>query len=131
MIEREQMEMDVVFVGAGPANLAAALHLKKESRNTTSWSKRELNTAKDRRSRDRHRRERLVRRCSYLVGRGDGPDRDTRTDAGFSRARLSGRYGRYGRCGVVSDKRNRLIAPITPPPLKNKGKYIVSLSKRL
>ncbi len=28
MIEREQIEMDVVFVGAGPANLAAALHLK-------------------------------------------------------------------------------------------------------
>ena len=27
-IEREQLEMDVVFVGAGPANLAAALHLK-------------------------------------------------------------------------------------------------------
>ncbi len=29
MIEREQIEMDVVFVGAGPANLAGALHLKK------------------------------------------------------------------------------------------------------
>ncbi len=28
MIERERIEMDVVFVGAGPANLAAALHLK-------------------------------------------------------------------------------------------------------
>ncbi len=30
MIEREQLEMDVVFVGAGPANLAAALHLKNK-----------------------------------------------------------------------------------------------------
>ena len=30
MIEREQIEMDVVFVGAGPANLAGALWLKKE-----------------------------------------------------------------------------------------------------
>ena len=30
MIEREQIPMDVVFVGAGPANLAAALHLKSE-----------------------------------------------------------------------------------------------------
>ena len=30
MIEREQIPMDVVFVGAGPANLAAALHLKNE-----------------------------------------------------------------------------------------------------
>src|SRR6266567_2783588 len=31
MIEREQIPMDVVFVGAGPANLAAALHLKSEA----------------------------------------------------------------------------------------------------
>ncbi|MBK7706616.1 MAG: hypothetical protein IPJ30_12775 [Acidobacteria bacterium] len=30
MIEREQLEMDVIFVGAGPANLAAALHLKSK-----------------------------------------------------------------------------------------------------
>src|SRR5688500_9716235 len=30
MTEREQIPMDVVFVGAGPANLAAALHLKNE-----------------------------------------------------------------------------------------------------
>jgi ribulose 1,5-bisphosphate synthetase/thiazole synthase len=29
MIEREQIEMDVVFVGAGPANLAGALGLKE------------------------------------------------------------------------------------------------------
>ncbi|HEX9928193.1 MAG TPA: electron transfer flavoprotein-ubiquinone oxidoreductase [Pyrinomonadaceae bacterium] len=28
-MEREQLEMDVVFVGAGPGNLAAALHLTK------------------------------------------------------------------------------------------------------
>ena len=29
MIERDQLEMDIVFVGAGPANLASAYHLKK------------------------------------------------------------------------------------------------------
>ena len=37
MIEREQLEMDVVFVGAGPANLAAALHLKNKLPNTTNY----------------------------------------------------------------------------------------------
>ena len=31
MIEREQIEMDVVFVGAGPANLAGALWLKQKA----------------------------------------------------------------------------------------------------
>ena len=29
MSEREILELDVVFVGAGPANLAAAYHLAK------------------------------------------------------------------------------------------------------
>ncbi|HBB87301.1 MAG TPA: hypothetical protein DC047_06770, partial [Blastocatellia bacterium] len=28
-LERETLEMDVVFVGAGPANLSGALHLAK------------------------------------------------------------------------------------------------------
>ena len=28
-MERETLEMDVVFVGAGPANLAGALHLAR------------------------------------------------------------------------------------------------------
>lgn len=32
MSEREQVPMDVVFVGAGPANLAGALHLKREAK---------------------------------------------------------------------------------------------------
>ncbi|MBK9767057.1 MAG: hypothetical protein IPP63_08545 [Chloracidobacterium sp.] len=40
MIEREQIEMDVVFVGAGPANLAAALHLKSEIKGTTNLSRK-------------------------------------------------------------------------------------------
>ena len=48
-MERETLEMDVVFVGAGPANLSGALHLarlikthneevhKRETRRHAAW----------------------------------------------------------------------------------------------
>ena len=36
MIEREQIEMDVVFVGAGPANLAALCTSRPRSGVTTN-----------------------------------------------------------------------------------------------
>ena len=42
MIEREQIEMDVLFVGAGPANLAAALHLKSEIKRHDSMIEHKL-----------------------------------------------------------------------------------------
>ena len=29
MIEREALELDILFVGAGPASLAGAIHLKR------------------------------------------------------------------------------------------------------
>ena len=34
-VERESMEVDVLFVGAGPATLAAALHLMRQVEATT------------------------------------------------------------------------------------------------
>ncbi|HYP53817.1 MAG TPA: hypothetical protein VEQ42_09780 [Pyrinomonadaceae bacterium] len=43
-MERESIEMDVVFVGAGPANLSGALHLARlvrEHNEAVSAGKRE------------------------------------------------------------------------------------------
>src|SRR5436853_7172956 len=44
MIKRESLEMDVVFVGAGPANLSGALHLARlvaEHNEAVTGGKRE------------------------------------------------------------------------------------------
>ncbi len=82
MIEREQLEMDVVFVGAGPANLAAALHLKnaiKEHDELVAF--RQKTRQGNRRTRNRHYRKRRERRRAYFVGRGDGSDCPARIDA--------------------------------------------------
>src|SRR5688500_4607819 len=130
MIEREQIEMDVLFVGAGPANLAAALHLKNE-----------------------------IKRYDSLVERGikHGPKIG---DIEIGIIEKGSFVGSHILSGAVMDpiairelmpdflaqgfpvdavvtedafwyltEGGGYNAPIIPPPLKNKGKYIVSLSK--
>lgn len=129
MIEREQLEMDIVFVGAGPANLAAAYHLKKQI--------------------DLHNE--MVEK-GFRSGKKIG-------DIEIGIIEKGSRVGAHILSGAVMDPRairelmpdfleqgcpvdtvvtkdaawylteDRMIkAPITPPPLKNKGKYILSLS---
>ncbi len=130
MIEREQLEMDVVFVGAGPANLAAALHLKS-----------------------------LVKKHDELVAKGLKKGR-TLGDLEIGIIEKGAAVGAHILSGAVMDPiairelmpdfieqgcpvdstvesdafwyltENRAFnAPITPPPLKNHGKYIISLSR--
>lgn len=130
MIEREKLEMDIVFVGAGPANLAAAYHLRK-----------------------------LIGEHDELVRSGskNGPELDETEIAIIEKG---SRVGAHVLSGAVMDpvairelmpdfleqgcpvdtavtkdaawyltKKRSFTAPITPPPLKNKGKYILSLSR--
>jgi electron-transferring-flavoprotein dehydrogenase len=130
MIEREQIEMDVVFVGAGPANLAAALHLKNE-----------------------------IKRHDELVGQGKKKG-SAIGDIEVAIVEKGSFVGAHILSGAVMDpiairelmpdflaqgcpvdtvvtddavwyltEKRGFKAPITPPPLKNKGKYIVSLSR--
>lgn len=129
MIEREKIEMDVVFVGAGPANLAAALHL----RNSIA------------------EHDQLVERGVFRNKIGDIEIGIVEKGAYVGAHILSGAvmdpiairelmpdFLEQG-CPVDSvvtedafwymTKNKAVTAPITPPPLKNKGKYIISLSK--
>ena len=131
MIEREQIEMDVVFVGAGPANLAAALHLKNE-----------------------------IRSHNDFVEKGRLPGRHKVDDIEIGIIEKGSFVGAHILSGAVMDpiairelmpdfldqgcpvdsvvmedafwyltESSSITAPLVPPPLKNKGKYIVSLSK--
>ncbi|CAN5285991.1 electron transfer flavoprotein-ubiquinone oxidoreductase [soil metagenome] len=130
MIEREQIEMDVVFVGAGPANLAAALHLKSEIR----------------------RHDEMIEK-GYKSGHPIG-------DIEIAVVEKGPFVGAHILSGAVMDpiairelmpdflaegfpvdtvvtedafwyltEKSGFNSPVVPPPLKNKGKYIVSLSK--
>ncbi len=130
MIEREQIEMDVLFVGAGPANLAAALHLKSE-----------------------------IKKHNEYVEKGRLPGRAI-DDLEIAIIEKGSFVGAHILSGAVMDpiairelmpdfleqgcpvdsvvtedafwyltEKSSINAPIVPPPLKNKGKYIISLSK--
>jgi hypothetical protein len=76
-MERESLEMDVVFVGAGPANLSGALHLTQliEKAKSEGTDLGEIQIAVTRKGR--------VRRCPHLIRRGYGSEGPGRTDSRF------------------------------------------------
>jgi electron-transferring-flavoprotein dehydrogenase len=130
MIEREQIEMDVVFVGAGPANLAAALHLKSEIKKHDELVEKG------------YRQGRVIGDLEIAIVE-KGPFVGAHILSGavmdpIAMRELMPDFLAQG-CpvdAVVTEdaawyltETKRIVAPITPPPLKNKGKYIVSLSK--
>jgi len=130
MIEREQLEMDVIFVGAGPANLAAALHLKNKVREHDEFIDKGIK--KGRKIGDL---EIAIVEKGAFVGAHilSGAVMDP-----IAIRELMPDFLEQG-CpvdsAVTSDAfwyltpNRKIDAPIVPPPLKNKGKYIVSLSR--
>ncbi len=130
MSEREKIEMDVVFVGAGPANLAAALHLKNsiaEHDELVEHGLRHGNKVGD-------IEIGIVEKGAYVGAHIlSGAVMDP-----IAIRELMPDFLEQG-CPVDTvvtedafwymTKNKAITAPITPPPLKNKGKYIISLSK--
>ncbi len=130
MIEREQLEMDVVFVGAGPANLAAALHLKKKIAEHDEFVEKGMKPG------------RIIGDLEIAIVE-KGPFVGAHILSGAVMDPIAIRelmpdfleQGCPVDSAVTSDafwymtESRAINAPIVPPPLKNKGKYIVSLSK--
>ncbi len=130
MIEREQVPMDVVFVGAGPANLAAALHLKAEIKRHDELIEKGF------------KQGRVIGDLEIaIVEKGSFVGAHILSGAVMDPIAMRELMPDFIAQGcpvdtVVTDDAawyltptRGFVAPITPPPLKNKGKYIVSLSK--
>ena len=130
MIEREQIEMDVVFVGAGPANLAAALHLKNQIRQHNELVEKGL-----------HHGRQIEDLEIGIIEKGSAVGAHILSGAVVDPIALRELMPDFLEQGCPVDStvesdafwyltENRVIeSPITPPPLRNKGKYIASLSK--
>ncbi len=129
-IEREQLEMDVIFVGAGPANLAAALHLK----NIVAKHDDEID-------RGIRRGEKIGELEIGIVEKGPFVGAHILSGAVMDPIAIRELMPDFLEQGCPVDtsvtedafwyltETRAINAPIVPPPLKNKGKYILSLSK--
>jgi electron-transferring-flavoprotein dehydrogenase len=128
IVQREQLEADVLIVGAGPAGLACALHLanliKKyneaggSSRNGPALSAENIYVLEKGREIGAHQLSGAIMNPKALAElvpdfEKSGPlDTPVTDDA-----------------ALLFTKGSSFRFPITPPPFKNKGNYVVSLSK--
>jgi electron-transferring-flavoprotein dehydrogenase len=130
MVEREQLEMDVVFVGAGPANLAAALHLKNIIRQ------HDEEIAKG------HRKGNPIGDLEIaIIEKGASVGAHILSGAVVDPKALRELMPDFIEQGCPVDaevkedffwyltEKGKIQSPITPPPLKNHGYYIASLSR--
>ena len=129
-MEREQLEMDVIFVGAGPANLAAALHLKN------IIAERDAEIAVGR------RQGKPVGELEIgIVEKGAAVGAHILSGAVMDAKALRELMPDFLEQGFPFDtqvtddafwyltERGKIQSPLTPPPLKNHGYYIASLSR--
>ena len=129
-MERESLEMDVVFVGAGPANLSGALHLarlvKEYNEQVASGKKKS---------------EALGEIEIGVIEKGATVGAHILSGAVMDPKALRELMPDFAEQGAPLEapvnedyflyltKTRAIRSPLTPPPLKNHGYYIVSLNK--
>jgi electron-transferring-flavoprotein dehydrogenase len=128
--ERETLELDILFVGAGPANLAGALHLKNliKAHNEAVAQGKKQGRKLDELSIGVIEKGREVG-AHILSGAVMDPRglKELMPDFLEREAPIEAEVT-YDRLFFLTENK-RIVAPITPPPLHNHGNYVVSLSK--
>src|SRR5919206_3097047 len=129
-MERESLEMDVVFVGAGPANLSGALHLArlvKEHNEAVASGKREGKSLGE-------IEIGVIEKGAYVgahILSGSVMDpralKELMPDFVEQDAPLESPVNED--YFLYLTKTRAIRSPLTPPPLKNHGYYIVSLNR--
>jgi electron-transferring-flavoprotein dehydrogenase len=129
-LERETLEMDVVFVGAGPANLSGALHLARlvrEHNEAVASGKREGKPLGE-------IEIGVIEKGAYVGAHIlSGAVMDPRALKELMPDFME--QGAPLESPVKEDyflyltKTRAIRSPVTPPPLKNHGYYIVSLNR--
>lgn len=130
-VERESMEVDVLFVGGGPANLAAAYHL----RDLINRHNEEVESGK--KQGEKFSDELMI----ALIEKAQEVGLHGLSGGVLDKKTLFELFPDFDEsCGAVDCKidseevllltpSGKIKAPMTPPPLNNHGFYTVSLAK--
>lgn len=123
-IEREQLEADVLIVGAGPAGLSCALRLAQLiERHNASGAKPSLSTEN-----------------IYVLEKGREIGAHQLSGAIMNPKALAELVPDFAKtapldtpvtesAAILFTEKSAYRAPITPPPMNNAGNYVISLSK--
>ena len=128
-IERDTLEMDVLLVGAGPANLSCALHLTNLINAHNERAK-----AKGRKPLDEVNIAVIEKAAEIGAHQLSGAVLDP-----ISLRELVPDFEKHGQAPLEAPvgeehvyfltKRGKVELPVLPPPLRNHGNYVVSLNK--
>src|SRR2546428_8321782 len=127
-VQREQLEADVLIVGAGPAGLSCALHLanliKKHnepggaSKAGPQLSAENIYVLEKGREIGAHQLSGAIMNPKALAELVPDFEKSAPLDTPVT-----------DDAGLLFTRGSSFRFPITPPPFKNKGNYVVSLSK--
>jgi len=123
-IQREQLEADVLIVGAGPAGLSCALHLANLiKRHNTSGAKPELSAEsiyvlEKGREIGAHQLSGAIMNPKALAELVPDFEKSAPLDTPVTDS-----------AALLFTKTSSMRFPITPPPFQNEGNYVVSLSR--
>jgi electron-transferring-flavoprotein dehydrogenase len=123
-IQREQLEADVLIVGAGPAGLACALHLANlVKKHNASGAQPELSTEniyvlEKGRELGAHQLSGAIMNPKALAELVPDFEKSAPLDTPVAES-----------AALMFTKKSSYRAPITPPPFNNAGNYVISLSK--
>ena len=127
-VERESMEVDVLFVGAGPGTLAAALHLMKsvEAHNANAAKHGGKTDRAAERARDREGRRRLGDHS--LSGAVMNPKAIHELMPDFVEQGFPTEYVCDDASFYMFFRTGTIKSPICPPNFQKKGYHVASLS---